>query len=260
MKKAIASIILGLSLAFGSAQAYEKNDNKVDKATIDHIVDSSVLIQSRIKALCMGKYEQGKTIEGMGVGSGVILYDKDNKKTYVLTNNHVAYEVGKEVAPECRVFYIKTTAKNRVLKVVKRDRESDLALLEVSGGYEDHFKGKISDKAEIGDYVLNYGFPAIVHPEGVMAHGRYGEARGKSAHIYLDINGGNSGSGIYAFDKGDIYLVGLVKAHYVDGKSITVAVSGDAITKFLMGTELENDYITQTKDIKLSKKATKTDS
>jgi serine protease Do/serine protease DegQ len=136
-------------------------------------------------------------------GSGVIV---DAAKGYVLTNNHVVDHADKITV---------TLADNRRFdaKVLGRDPEADIAVIQIPAKDLTALKPADSDKLQVGDYVVAIGNPFGLHSTVtagiVSAVGRSGlDIEGYEDFIQTDasINPGNSGGALVDL-QGD--LVGI---------------------------------------------------
>jgi serine protease DegQ len=136
-------------------------------------------------------------------GSGVIV---DAEKGYVLTNNHVVDHADKITV---------TLADNRRFdaKVIGRDPEADIAVIQIPAKGLTALKAGDSDKLQVGDYVVAIGNPFGLHSTVtagiVSAVGRSGlDIEGYEDFIQTDasINPGNSGGALVDLE-GD--LVGI---------------------------------------------------
>jgi serine protease DegQ len=136
-------------------------------------------------------------------GSGVIV---DADKGYLLTNNHVVDHADKITV---------TLADNRRFdaKVIGRDPEADIAVLQIPAKGLTALKPADSDKLQVGDYVVAIGNPFGLHSTVtagiVSAVGRSGlDIEGYEDFIQTDasINPGNSGGALVDLE-GD--LVGI---------------------------------------------------
>jgi serine protease DegQ len=126
-------------------------------------------------------------------GSGVIV---DAVKGYVLTNNHVVDHADKITV---------TLADNRRFdaKVIGRDSEADIAVIQIPAKHLTALKEADSDKLQVGDYVVAIGNPFGLHSTVtagiVSAVGRSGlDIEGYEDFIQTDasINPGNSGGAL----------------------------------------------------------------
>src|SRR6516162_7792238 len=147
-------------------------------------------VVSRVTPGVVGISVRGRVRENEATGSGVIV---DAAQGYVLTNAHVV-----ENATSIDV----TTKDNRRLKarLVGRDPETDIAVLQVPGGSLTAVPMGDSDHLQVGDFVLAVGNPfglgQTVTSGIVSALGRTGLGiEGYEDFIQTDasINPGNSG-------------------------------------------------------------------
>lgn len=136
---------------------------------------------------------QPRQRESSSLGSGVIV---DARRGYVLTNNHVV-----DKADEITVTL--TDGRKLTAKLVGADRESDIAVIKVSGDHLTEVAVANSDRLQVGDFVVAVGNPfglgQTVTSGIVSALSRSGLGiEGYEDFIQTDasINPGNSGGAL----------------------------------------------------------------
>ena len=136
--------------------------------------------------------QQPQTQEAQAIGSGVIV---DAEKGYVVTNNHVV-----DQADSIKVRL--SDDREFTAKLVGKDPDTDLAVLQIKAPNLKQLALADSDKAEVGDFVVAIGSPfglkQTVTSGIVSGLGRQGLGDGYEDFIQTDasINPGNSGGGL----------------------------------------------------------------
>lgn len=185
-----------------------------------------------------------------GGGSGTIIWSKKGEKMKILTAAHVVVDLrGKWLEMVLTTDYDKDfqiqaslaySNKLKVLKVVKVDKEDDLAILE---GVEDEVADgayvKVSnDFPNIGDPIWVIGSPLMEEgtlTTGVISNMNRADPQRKLYRISAPIFFGNSGGGVF---NANMELVGVANSIHIIVFMVTVpgagyCVSLERIRKFL---------------------------
>ena len=140
-----------------AAQHNDKNDNHFSQENIDEILQSTVQIYTEIELTQkIGETDGGLDIKLSkkltGTGSGVALCNN-----YVLTAEHNVPQTYNEMKVSNLIVAINN---EYPAVVVKRENESDLALLSVDcKGCLTPYMGGFAETVEVGDFVAGAGFP-----------------------------------------------------------------------------------------------------
>jgi S1-C subfamily serine protease len=257
--KGLASLVLP---GCGAAQLNAKNDNHVNGGVINIIRRSSVKVISEIRLGFLGGLgtklvapNSAWNVQNLttlrAAGSGVALLSKDHT-AYVVTANHVL--------PMADGSYLGIDIKNKRVRVgkwdgqvVKRNHLFDLGLIRLNGNLGYHFRGKVAESSEEGDYLMGHGFPEGEF--GALFEGRLvardvGDSVNQDIYQVFDtplfmvadihLTPGDSGGGIYVFDKGKPELAGLVQVGYKNKEGLKGMSPTEVLRGFLEDTPLEH--------------------
>ncbi len=135
----------------------------------------------------------GRGLETVGIGSGVII---DKEKGYIVTNNHV-------IAGADRVTVRLSRGAEVQAKIVGRDPQTDLAVLQIKANLKVDAEWGDSNKVAPGDWVLAIGSPFMLDhtvTAGIISATGRNNLPGMDDNAYQDflqtdaaINPGNSG-------------------------------------------------------------------
>lgn len=223
-------------------ESNDKNNNNISQKVREEIVDDTVMLNVSSKVEINNKGTVIFSYTELTKGSGIILYDYDNKEYYILSVAHLTPKIEhKEIVKDST--YMVGEIK---LELVKEDRENDLALLRATSNLENYFDGKFAQNYELGDYIIGAGYPGefsnIILYQGNISSDK------NSNLIFLDgtLNFGHSGGPAYVFNEGKPYLVGINSNIFTHNGQIMPGIGGliplEKIIEFLEDTPLENDY------------------
>ncbi|KRN31232.1 S1C family serine protease [Weissella halotolerans] len=183
-------------------------------------------------------------LEAASEGSGVI-YKKDNRHAYIVTNNHV-------VAGSKQLQVLLSDGTKLSAKLVGTDEVTDLAVLRVDASKVKQVASFAnSNKIETGETVLAIGSPlgsdyATSVTEGiisakkreVVAQSESGQALGKATVIQTDaaINPGNSGGPLVNLAGQVVGINSMKLASSTDGTSVEgmgFAIPSDTVVKII---------------------------
>ena len=260
----LCSLMLSMAALSGCAgslhqqQVNQKKDNLSPQA-LEEIWCPAVKVDVEgTLELKIGNTTISRTFSGP-IGSGLPIYDDEGKKSYVLTAAHV-FDDQSESIPG----FLTLTFTTKEIKVhgytatpVRKNKLYDLGLLEIKGGtLPCHFKGKLTQKVEVGDQVAIVGYPAVKDKTLALGHiasedpgtGVYFDAYeifGAPRYRVADVHQapGSSGSPVYVFKRGKPYLAGLIQVMYLNKPGSFGLVPVEALRGFVKGTPLNDELL-----------------
>jgi S1-C subfamily serine protease len=188
-----------------------------------------------------------------GNGSGIFISDKG----YVITNNHVV-----ENATQIEIdFKYKNQNKTYSAKVIKSDKENDLALLKIDDpNYKNieklNYSIVTSKNANLGQNIFTLGFPKALSTMGKdikYSDGSISSINGfkgdkTSYQISAPIQPGNSGGPLFNFD-GELIGINSSKIVQQSVDNVAYSIKSSYVADFIKSAKL-NIYLPNMKKLK----------